>query len=172
MTASPRGRALVLGGLALAAGVAVVTDAVGDARQRTRAAEAASVRLSVVAAVPTGEGRSGRPVQDARLDLTVRNDGPSVVRVLEQRLAGGVPVDAGPATAIAAGASAVLAVRWRVRCAEVGSLYGPPTLDLVVRTRSGEVVRPEVSLGEPLGQLRRTVRRAGSDACDVLVPSP
>lgn len=156
------GRRRVVGG-ALLLGVAalVVTDVVRDARERERTAEAASVRLLVTSAQPTGAGRPGRPLQDVQVDLSVRNEGPSVVRVLEQRLDGGVPVDPGPATTVAAGATAVLAVRWRVRCAEVGSLFGPESLDLVVRTRSGEVRRTELAIGP----LRRTFRLAASDAC-------
>lgn len=160
--------ALVVGLLAVVTGLAVA-DRVRDDRRAQRAAETGSVRLAVTAAVPTGAGRPGFARQDARLDLTVRNDGPSVVRVLEQRLDGGVPVDPGPATAVAAGATAVLAVRWRVLCAEVGSLYGPRSLDLVVRTRSGDVTRTRIPLGPPLGELRRAFRRAAADACEVLV---
>ncbi|MCW2613813.1 MAG: hypothetical protein JWN08_807, partial [Frankiales bacterium] len=78
--------------------------------------------------------------------------------------------DAGPATPVPAGAAAVLPVRWRVLCAEIGGRYGPSTLDLVVRTRSGEVRRTKVPLGPPLGALRRTIRCAAVDACEVLVP--
>lgn len=166
---SARARFAVAAVLAAVVTGVVVTDLVTAARERSRRAEVASVRLSVTQAVPTGEGRPASLVQDARVDLTVRNDGPSVVRVLEQRLDGGEPVDPGPVAGLAPGASAVLGLRWRVRCAEIGGRYGPQSLDLVVRTRRGEVVPTRVALGDPLGELRGTFRDAASEACDVLV---
>lgn len=165
-----RRRLLVVAVLAAVVTGVVVTDLVACARERNRRTEVAGVRLSVTQAVPTGVGRPASLVQDARVALTVRNDGPSAVRVLDQRLDGGVPVDPGPGGALVPGASAVLVVRWRVRCAEIGGRFGPQSLDLGVRTRGGEVVRTRVALGEPLGELRGTFRDAAVQACDVLVP--
>jgi len=165
-----RRRGVALVGLLVAVSALVAVDRVGATREQQHLADAGSLRLVVEAAVPTGEGRPGSPRQDARLDLTVRNDGPSVVRVLEQRFDGGVPVDPGPAAPVAAGATAVLPVRWRVLCAEIGGRYGPASLDLLVRTRSGEVRGTKVPLGPPLGGLRRAIRSAAVDACEVLVP--
>lgn len=143
-----------------------VTDLVGDRRQRERSAEAAALRLAVTGASATGTGTPSSQRQSVTVDLSVRNEGPSTVRVLAQRLDGGLPVDTGPAVGLAPGATAVLPVRWRVLCSEIGSLGGPRSLDLVLRTSRGEVRR----VGVPLGDEPRGVFRAAAlEECEVLL---
>ena len=124
-----------------------------------RTAELAGVRLVVTDARPVSAATVGGGVQDAVVAVTVRNDGGSAVRVLQQRLDGGGPSDPGPS--LAAGTSTVLAVRWRVLCAEIGGLSGPRSLHLRVRTRT----RAAGPVRLPLGELRQSFRAAASGAC-------
>ena len=124
-----------------------------------RMAELAGVRLVVTDARPVGATPVGGGVQDALVAVTVRNDGGSAVRVLEQRLDGGGPSDPGPS--LAAGTSTVLAVRWRVLCAESGGRAGPRSRDVRGRTRT----RAAGPVRLPLGELRRSFRAAASGAC-------
>ena len=116
------------------------------------------------AALPVVGSASG--AQDAVVALTLRNDGPRRVQVLEQRLDGGGPTDPGPS--LAAGASVVLRVRWRVLCDEVGSLFGPQALDLVVRTRLRAVRPVQVRLGPATGPVRQVFRSSAADGCAAL----
>lgn len=153
----PRRVALIVVALSLLAPAQV------DQLRAARSREAEALRLVVTGVRPTATASSGSLVQDARVALTLRNDGPSRVRVLEQRLDGGGPSDPGPD--VAAGASAELAVRWRVLCSEIGGLYGPQALDLRVGLRGGGVRLLRLPLGPPTGQLRRGFRVAGADAC-------
>lgn len=151
-----------MAGLLLVTGL-VVADQVRAARSRETAALDLSVTAAVAAARPPGRAAAAGPVQDAVVALTVRNSGPYGLTVLEQELDGGGPVDAGPA--LAARASAVLDVRWRVLCGEVGTLFGPQELQLVVRTRSRAVRQVSLPLGPPTGLVRRTFHAAAVDAC-------
>ena len=142
--------ALVLNGL-------VGVDAITQARARERV-----VDLVLTTALPTAPPARSRAVQDAVVELGVRNAGSYVVQVLDQQLDGGGPVDRVPGTALRADATAVLPVRWRVLCAEVGSLFGPQALDLTVRPRRGEQVSVSLSLPPTTRQVFRT---AASLAC-------
>lgn len=135
----------------------VAADEVRDARARE-----ATVDLALVGARPMAALFETRAVQDAVVGVSVRNTGPTAVVVLDQRLDGGGPADPGPAAALTVGATAVLAVRWRVLCAEVGTLFGPRTLDLTVRPRRGGGRVVSLPLPPPA---RAAFRRAGSDAC-------
>ena len=131
---------------------------------------AAAVRLVLVAASASPAGAppaawSTSTVRDAVVTLTVRNDGPDRVQVLRQRLDGGGPTDPGPS--LAPGASVALSVRWRVLCDEIGSLYGPQALELVVRTRLRAVRPVQVPLGPPSGPTRSAFRTSAVDGCAV-----
>ena len=123
-----------------------------------RSSDLAGVRLVLTDARPVGAPPVGGGVQDAVLAVTVRNDGGSAVRIVEQRLDGGGRADSG--RLIEASASAVLPVRWRVLCAQIGGLAGPRSLDLRVRTRT----RAAGPVRLPLGELRRPFRAAASGA--------
>ena len=143
--------ALVLNGL-------VGADAITQARARERV-----VDLVLTTALPAAPPARSRAVQDAVVELGVRNAGSYVVQVLDQQLDGGGPVDRVPGgAALRADATAVLPVRWRVLCAEVGSLFGPQALDLTVRPRRGEQVSVSLSLPPTTRQVFRT---AASRAC-------
>ena len=142
--------ALVLNGL-------VGADAITQARARERV-----VDLVLTTAAATAPPERSRAVQDAVVELGVRNAGSYVVQVLDQQLDGGGPVDRVPGAALRAEATAVLPVRWRVLCAEVGSLFGPQALDLTVRPRRGEQVSVSLSLPPTTRQVFRT---AASRAC-------
>ena len=135
----------------------VSADQVRDARARE-----ATVELALTGARPVAASFETRAVQDAVVGLSLRNGGPTAVVILDQRLDGGGPVDPGPAAALGVGATAVLAVRWRVLCAEVGTLFAPRTLDLTARPRRGG--GRAVSLPLPPAA-RQAFRRAGSQAC-------
>ena len=131
---------------------------------------AAAVRLVLVAARASPAGAlpaagSTSTVRDAVVALTVRNEGPDRVRVLQMRLDGGGPTDPGPS--LAPGASVVLSVRWRVLCDEIGSLYGPQALDLVVRTPLRAVRPVQIRLGPPSGPIRSAFRTSAVDSCAV-----
>lgn len=141
--------------------------AAGELRQASREDELARVHLELVGsegatATVTAGGRS-----EAVVRLAIGNAGPEPVRLVDQRLDGGPPVDAAPAGALAAGATVLLAVRWRALCSEIGSLYGPASLGLTVRTRSGATGRVELPLGPPVATAgpRRQLRLAASAAC-------
>lgn len=158
--AVPRRSALLAVALLGAAGLTalVVAEAVRDRRARE-----ATVALAVTAADRPRPATAGASdVQDVVVDLTVHNTGGTDVVLLDQRLDGGGPVDRVPEGALAAGASAVLAVRWRVLCAEVGSLSGPVALDLTARAPRGGDQRVVLPL-QP--EARRTFRLAASRAC-------
>ena len=159
-------RAVLLAALAVLV-VAVVM--IAPVRDRRDAREAAAVLLVVTAAVPAAQGRPGSPVQDARVRLTLRNEGPDPVRVLSQQLDGGGPSDPGPRGRVRTGTSVVLDVRWRVLCAETGSQDGPRALGLSVRPPHGSGRRVAIGLGAPLGPTRRAFHTAAVDACSVLL---
>ena len=142
--------ALVLNGL-------VGADAITQARARERVVDV--VLTTAAATVPPARSRA---VQDAVVELGVRNAGSYAVQLMDQQLDGGGPVDRGPNAALRAEATAVLPVRWRVLCAEVGSLFGPRALDLSVRPRRGEQVSVSLSLPPTTRQVFRT---AASRAC-------
>ncbi len=125
-----------------------------------RSAQDVDLRI-VSAAAGATPGATG-DVQDAAVDLTVRNTGAFAVEVVDQRLDRGGPVDRVPAPALAAGATAVLALRWRVLCAEVGTLFGPRSLDLTVRPARGGARQVSVALRPAVRQAFRT---AASSAC-------
>ena len=142
--------ALVLNGL-------VGAHAITQARARERV-----VDLVLTTAEATAPPERSRAVQDAVVELGVRNAGSYAVQLLDQQLDGGGPVDRVPGAALRAEATAVLPVRWRVLCAEVGSLFGPRALDLSVRSRRGEQVSVSLSLPPTTRQVFRT---AASRAC-------
>lgn len=151
------------------AGLVVSGLVLADQVRSIRAEEAASVRLVLTATTPVPAGTEeapAAPYADAVLGVTVRNDGPAV-RLLEQRLDGVGPVAAGPD--LAAGSATVLVVRWRVLCSEIGNLFGPQSLDLLVRTGSGGERRLRLPLGPPRGEIRRTFRAAAVDECERLL---
>ena len=142
--------ALVLNGL-------VGADAITQSRAQERV-----VDLVLTTAAATAPPARSRAVQDAVVELGVRNAGSYAVQLLDQQLDGGGPVDRGPGAALRSDATAVLPVRWRVLCAEVGTLFGPRALDLTVRPRRGEQV--SVSLRLP-PTTRQVFRTAASLAC-------
>ena len=114
---------------------------------QARAEGLASLRLEVVGAqaseaVPV----LGASVQDARVVLSVRNAGPSPVRLLDTRLDGDGPVIPAGAASVRAGAVAVLPTVWRVRCQEVGGLTGPFLLEIGVALADGSTVPYRVDL--------------------------
>ena len=142
--------ALVLNGL-------VGADAIAQARARERV-----VDVVLTTAAATAPPARSRAVQDVVVELGVRNAGSYAVQLLDQQLDGGGPVDRVPGAALRADATSVLPVRWRVLCAEVGSLFGPRALDLTVRPRRGEQVSVSLSLPPTTRQVFRT---AASRAC-------
>ena len=142
--------ALLLNGL-------VAADAITKARTRERA-----VDLVLTTAAATAPGARSRAVQDAVVELGVRNAGAYAVQLVDQQLDGGGPVDRGPRAPLRADATVVLEVRWRVLCAEVGGLFGPVALDLTAQPRRGGQV--PVSLRLPPAT-RQVFRTAASLAC-------
>ena len=91
-----------------------------------------------------------------------RSMGGRITSMVAADVDGGGPVDRVPGAALRADATSVLPVRWRVLCAEVGSLFGPRALDLTVRPRRGEQVSVSLSLPPTTRQVFRT---AASLAC-------
>ena len=147
--------------------VAVVTGLVVADGVRDRRAAQELVDLALVRAVPApGAGvRDQVPREDAVQEpvvvLPVRNAGEEPIRLVEQRLDGGGPVDR-TGRSLGAGETTGLDVRWRVLCAEVGSLEGPRRLDLVVRPRRGPARPVSLALDDAA---RRRFRLAASDLC-------
>lgn len=131
--------------------------AVRDGRARD-----ATVDLVLDGARTTSAATGAGPVQEAVLELRVRNQGGSPVALLDQRLDGGGLVDPGPAGPLTAGGAVLLAVRWRVLCAEVGTLFGPRALDLTAQPRRGGPRRVQLPLDPAT---RQAFRSAASDAC-------
>ncbi len=145
-----RVRAAVGGGAALLLVLGAVDLHRSQVSVRAAAARAeglASLRLEVVGAqaaeaVPV----LGAQVQDARVVLSVRNAGPSPVRLREAQLDGDGPVTAADAAPVRAGAVALLPTVWRVRCQEVGGLTGPFLLEVEVTLADGSTVPYRIDL--------------------------
>lgn len=145
---SPRTRRLV-GGAAVALVLLLLGNAALDLHRsqvQVRAATAraqgtAALRLEVVGAraslvVPV----QTEPVQDASVELLLRNAGPAPVRLLDGQLDGSGPVIPGTGRTVAPGGVGVLGTVWRVRCQEVGGLAGPFFLEVRVGLADGAVV--------------------------------
>lgn len=128
----------------------------------TEVRQGRTLELRVVSAAPGAEPAAAGEVQDAVVDVTVHNSGRFGVLVLDQRLDRGGPVDRGPVRAVAGGTAVVLAARWQVRCAEVGTLFGPRSLDLTVRPARGAARGLHLPLRPAV---RQAFRAAASDAC-------
>lgn len=154
----PRAVPVIVTGLVLNALVAL--DQVRETRSRQQAVDLVIIETRPAARTAPAS-RSGA-VQDAVVEVGVRNAGSYALHLLDQQLDGGGPVDRGPTAALAADATAVLAVRWRVLCAEVGSVFAPRALVLTVRPRRGGERSVSLGLTLPARQLFRT---AASRAC-------
>ena len=152
--------------------VPVGYDAVRSARaasvRRTAAlsvAELAALRLVVTdtRAGPFVPGVPGAAVQEAPVQVVLRNDSGFPVQVLAAQLDGGqrTQLTAG----VRPGGEAPVAAGWRVRCAEVGALPGPSILLLRVGARRGVYDVPV-----RLPPYQPALHLAAARACDVLVP--
>lgn len=132
---------IALGAAVLALLLVGVLAVMGLARRNDEqvTAEGRLLRIGVVSAVPSL--LAGQPAVDRRyalVELTLSNASPLPVRVLTQQLDGGPPTDPGPATTVAPSRRLLLHVRWRVRCSEVGNVFGPGFLSLTLRAPRGE----------------------------------
>ena len=165
--------AVATGALVLGVGIADLHRAQVSARAVQAHEEGlAALRLEVVGAqaseaVPV----LGASVQDARVVLSVRNAGPSPVRLLDTRLDGDGPVVPAGAAAVRAGAVAVVPTVWRVRCQEVGGLTGPFLLEIGVELADGSTVPYRLDLDpvtSPEGPAR-SYRAAALRSCISLV---
>lgn len=101
------------------------------------AREATALHLSLVAWVARPPVGSGGAVVEGRVDLVVANQGAAPVRLLSGRLDGSPPPAGVDLRPLAPAATTVVAARWRVLCAEVGSLPGPHVLLLRVAPVGG-----------------------------------
>lgn len=167
--------AVVLAGLLVAVGAGKLHRAQVSARAVTAHAEGvASLRLDVVGArASLALPVQGAPVQDASVELLLRNDGPAPVRMLESQLDGQAPVSPGAGSVVAPGEVSVLSTVWRVRCQEVGGLAGPFFLDVRVQLTDGGLVPYRLDLqpvAAPDGPAR-AYRVAALRSCITLTPS-
>jgi hypothetical protein len=106
-------------------------------------------------------------VQDAFVEVGLRNDGPDRVELQAAQVDGETRALTG---AVDAGATVQLVVGWRVRCAEVGSLRGPTLLRLQVRVPLGDAeARIALPAYDGAPGLGATFHLAAVQACDVLV---
>ena len=110
------------------------------------AREAAALRLTLVSWSARPQRRLGAAVVEAHVDLMVANAGATPVRLVSGRLDGSPPPAELDPRPLAPAATAVVAARWRVRCAEVGSVPGPRTLLLRVAPVGGHEHEVRVDL--------------------------
>ena len=101
------------------------------------AREASTLHLSLVSWSARPPPGSGGAVVEGRVDLVVANRGATPVRLLSARLDGAPPPAELDPRPLAPAATTVVTARWRVRCAEVGSLPGPRMLLLRVAPVGG-----------------------------------
>ena len=142
------------------------------------AREASTLHLSLVSWSARPHPGSGGAVVEGQVDLVVANRGAAPVRLLSGRLDGSPPPAGLDARPLAPAATAVVAARWRVRCAEVGSLPGPRMLLLRVAPVGGHEHEVRLDLrpasygnggllsGDGRGQAQ-LFRLAASDACSL-----
>ncbi len=149
--------------------------AVRNTRQSAHEAEARSahtVSWTVVRATvdPGNRGVPAALLQSGIVDVVLRNDSQATLHLLGARLDGAGPVSSLLPTTVRAGATALLPVTWRVRCAEVGVTPGPRLLELRVRLGSRRSYATRLPLtGEGT---YRAFHAAAVSACDVLVRTP
>lgn len=98
--------------------------AVADAR------EASSLHLSLVSWSSDGPDQPVGPVQDGVVRLVVANEGAAPVRLVAGQLDGAPPAADVELRLVPPGDTTVVTARWRVLCAEIGTLAGPKTLVL------------------------------------------
>jgi hypothetical protein len=158
-------KVLLLSGAALLVlalvGFHLLSGRAGD-RDRRLDAEAALLRVQVLSAEAAPQQANGSPeVAGARVEVTLRNLSPVAVQVLRQRVEGGQSAAHSPAEPIGAGHSVVVEVVWRLRCAEIGNVAGPPLLALTLR---GPVGDHQVRVALPLST-NRPFHLAASAAC-------
>jgi hypothetical protein len=102
-------------------------------------AEATVLRVQVVSAAAEPQETTGAPsLAEAHVNVTLRNVSPVPVRVLDQRVEGGPSAGHSPAEPVGAGDVVVVEVIWRLRCAEIGNIAGPPLLALSLRGPIGD----------------------------------
>ena len=101
------------------------------------AREASALHLSLVAWSARPQPRSGGAVIEGRVDLVVANRGAAPVRLLSGRLDGSPPPVGLDSRPLAPAGTTVVTARWRVLCAEIGSLPGPRALLLRVAPVGG-----------------------------------
>lgn len=142
------------------------------------AREASTLHLSLVSWSARPHPGSGGAVVEGQVDLVVANRGAAPVRLLSGRLDGSPPPAGLDARPLAPAATAVVAARWRVRCAEVGSLPGPRMLLLRVAPVGGHEHEVRLDLrpasygnggllsGDGRGPAQ-LFRLAASDACSL-----
>ena len=131
-------------------------------RDRRLDAEAGLLRVQVQSAQAAPRQATGTPeVAEARVEVILRNLSPVPVQVLRQRVDGGPPATISPADPVGAGHSVVVEVVWRLRCAEIGNVAGPPLLALTLR---GPVGEHQVRVALPLST-NRPFHLAASAAC-------
>jgi len=149
--------------------------AVRNTRQSAHEAEARSahaVSWTVVRATvdPGNRGVPAALLQSGIVDLVLRNDSQATLHLLGARLDGAGPVSSLLPATVRAGATAVLPVTRRVRCAEVGVTPGPRLLELRFRLSSRRSYATRLPLtGEGTD---RAFHAAAVSACDVLVRTP
>jgi hypothetical protein len=108
-------------------------------RDKKLNAESSLLRIQVQSASPVPQQTTRAQLLGyARVDVTLRNVSPLPVRILRQRIDDGPPADHSPADRIGAGGTVVVEVVWRLRCAEIGNVAGPPLLALTVRGPIGD----------------------------------
>ena len=101
------------------------------------ARELSALHLSLVSWSARPQRRLGAAVVEGRVDLVVANRGAAPVRLLAGRLDGSPPPVGLGLRPLAPAATTVVAARWRVLCAEIGSIPGPHTLLLRVAPVGG-----------------------------------
>ena len=142
------------------------------------AREASSLHLSLVSWSARPHPGSGGAVVEGPVDLVVANRGAAPVRLLSGRLDGSPPPVGLDPRPLAPAATTVVAARWRVLCAEVGSLPGPHVLLLRVAPVGGHEHEVRLDLrpgsygngGLLTGDARspaQVFRLTASDACSV-----
>ena len=103
------------------------------------AREASALHLSLVAWSARPQPGPGGAVVEGRVDLVLANRGAAPVRLLSGRLDGSPPPVGLDFQPLAPAETTVVAARWRVLCAEIGSLPGPRVLLLRVAPVGGHV---------------------------------
>ena len=170
----PRSRRPVVLALALLlpvlAGLAVRNLRQSANQAETRAAQ--SARWTAVGATvdPATRGVPGALLQTGIVDLVLRLDSPGSLDLLSARLDGAGPVSPLSSAPVRAGATTVLRVSWRVRCAEVGVTPGPRLLELRERLGSRRSYATQVPLTGVATD--RAFHAAAVAACDILLRGP